>query len=205
MKPLMRHRMGFTLVEVSVACVLTAVLAVMLSATWRLLMPSTTDLIVWGQLFQEMQIAVTTLSRDCGGALPDNVYRGPQQQGLLLGCRKTTDGHLQLCFDGVYLPAESSPSHRADGQATWNSLDTVIEYYVASDSHTLMRLSNQSPTTPTTVAGNVESMAIDDSAADTVTITLTFAHHFPHPADKPPDSWKPPLTRSCTLVVRKTP
>ena len=124
----MRRRSGFSLVEVSVACVLTAFLAVMLSTTWRLLMPSTTDLIVWGQLFQEMQIAVAAIGRDAGGALPEDCSRTigtAKQQGLLLACQKNNDGdgdHLQLCFDGVYPYGVGSQGYAADGHGQMGQL-----------------------------------------------------------------------------------
>ena len=136
----MRRRSGFSLVEVSVACVLTAFLAVMLSTTWRLLMPSTTDLIVWGQLFQEMQIAVAAIGRDAGGALPEDCSRpvaSAKQQGLLLACRKTTTArdHLQLCFDGVYPygAASRAPPPTALGRRG-TATDTIIDYQVVASS-----------------------------------------------------------------------
>ena len=206
----MQSRTGFSLVEVSVACTLTAFLAIMLSATWRLLMPSTTDLIVWSQLFQEMQIAVASLGRDTGGALPEDFSRTigvAKQQGLLLACQKTTDGdgdHLRFCFDGVYPYGAASQGCVADGTAKWDGTDTVIDYHVVAGSHTLLR-SNQTAGTSATVASNVESMTIDDADPNNMTITITFAYHFPHAPDQPADSWKPALTRRCTFVVRKKP
>lgn len=207
MKPAMQRQTGFSLVEVSVACVLTAFLAVMLSATWRLLMPSTTDLIVWSQLFQEMQIAAAAIGRDTGGALPDNGCAGAKQQGLLLACKKTTDAngdHLQFCFDGVYPYGAGSQGYAASGTATWDNKDTIIDYQVVASSHTLLR-SNLTTGGSATVASNVEDMTIDDTDVNSMTITVTFAYHFPHPADKTADSWKAPLTRKCTFVVRKKP
>ena len=131
-----------------------------------------------------------------------------KQQGLLLACQKTTDGngdHLQLCFDGVYPYGASSQGYAADGQAKWDGSDTVIDYHVVASSRTLLR-SNQTSGGSATVASNVEGMTIDDQAdPDNITITITFTYHFPHPADKPADSWKAPLTRKCTLVVKKKP
>jgi hypothetical protein len=201
----MHRRTAFSLVEVSVACVLTAFFAVMLSTTWRLLMPSTTDLIVWGQLFQEMQVSVASLSRDTGGALPEDCSRtiaSAKQQGLLLACRKSVDGHFQLCFDGVYPYGAGAQGRAADGLAKWDGSDTIIDYQVNAAAHTLLR-SNLTANTSATIAGNVEDMTIDDSDPNNITITLTFAYHFPHPPDKP--VWKAPLTRKCTLIVKKKP
>ena len=61
------------------------------------------------------------------------------------------------------------------------------------------------PHTSATIAGNVEDMFIEDGDPNNITITLTFAYHFPHPPDKPADSWKAPLIRKCTLIVKKKP
>ncbi len=196
----MLRRSGFTLVEVSVACVLTAFLAVMLSATWRLLLPSTTDLIIWGELFQEMQIAVAAIGRDAGGALPEDCSRAigtAKQQGLLLACKKTADGHLQFCFDGIYPYGVGSQGVAADGVANWDGTDTVIDYQLLAAKHTLLR-SNQTAGTSMTVASNVDSMSIDDSDPNNIMITIALAYQFPN-------SWKPPLVRKCTLVVKKKP
>ena len=43
-------------------------LSVLLSTTWVLLNHPTADLIVWGQLFQEMDLATASIARDLGGA-----------------------------------------------------------------------------------------------------------------------------------------
>ncbi len=130
---------------------------------------------------------------------------GAKQQGLLLACRKTSDGngdHLQLCFDGVYPYGAGSQGYAAAGTATWDSEDTIIDYQVVASSHTLLR-SNQTAGGSATVASNVEDMTIDDTDPNNMTITLTFAYHFPHDW-KTADSWKA-LTRKCTLVVKKKP
>jgi hypothetical protein len=186
-----RHR-GFSLVEVSVACLLTAFLATMLSTTWRLLMPSTADLIVWGQLFQEMQIAVAALDRDLGGALPDDGCAGTKQQGLLLSCSTTTDengDHLRLTFGDV--PSGGS--------------DTTIDYYVDAASHTLIR-KNLTTGTQFTVARDVcgtdeagnetPGMAVADQGT-TLKIDLTFSAVV--------KTTNKTLSRKCTLIASKTP
>ena len=203
MKTHLQRRSGFTLVEMTIACWLTAMLAILLSTTWALLMRPTADLIAWGQLFQEMDIAVATLTRDLGGNLPDNAYQGAKTQGLLLACQKTNDpstgDHLQLCFDG------SLEGHVPDGTPTWDMStgDTIIDYHVDADSHTLVR-TNQNAGTSFTVARCVDSITLNDSDPDTIQITITFAYYFPHSGANT-DSWKKHLTRTCVLIAKKKP
>ena len=127
MKPSLQRRNGFTLLEVTVTSVLTVSLAVMLGTTWRQLNGPMSDLVVWGELFQEMDIAVAAIARDLGGTLPEysnsDGTLGGKGQGMLLACRANNNGsHLQLCFDGGPNP---------DGIADWGqSNDTVIDYCV---------------------------------------------------------------------------
>lgn len=204
MMPPLKRRSGFTLVEVTLACMLTAFLGILLSTTWTLLMRPTADLIAWGQLFQEMDIAVASLARDVGGGQLDydddgSGCLGEKRQGRLLACSGTvTDvngNHLQLCFDGG-----TSPNNSAD----WGAPDTVIDYYVDSGTKTLIRW-NQTTGALFTVAKNVDSMTLDNTNSTYIKITLTFAFYFPHPASESPDYWKKHLTRTCVLHVRKSP
>lgn len=138
--PSRQRRVGFTLVEVTIACSLTVFLAIMLSTTWALLMRPTADLIAWGQLFQEMDIAANTLARDLGGSQLDydeTGYLGEKNQGVLLAWKPnvTNGDHLMLCFDGG-----TSPDGNIDD---WDSPanDTVIDYYV--DEGSLIRKSSK--------------------------------------------------------------
>jgi type II secretory pathway component PulJ len=194
MRSPLQRRSGYTLVEVTVACILTALLAILLSTTWQLLMPSTADLIAWGQLFQEMDVAVTAISRDAGGSLPDDGHAGTKAQGLLLQCRKTFDvngDHFQLCFDGGDPP---------DGNADWGTPDdTVVDYYVDRDSKTLIR-SNQKTGESFTVAKNVDRMDVTPIGATHLQIELTFQYVFPGTVDTPKT-----LTRKCSLIAKKSP
>jgi type II secretory pathway pseudopilin PulG len=190
MKRPMQRRRGFSLVEVTVACVLTAFLATMLSTTWRLVMPSTADLIVWGQVFQELDVAVTALSRDIGGSLPDNGHVGTKGQGMLLQCRKVTDvdgDHFQMCFDSA------SPN----GNADWGSPDTVVDYHVDAADRKLIRSCG---TTAFTVARNVDSILVTPvtiSGVDYFQIDLTLSCDV--------KSTHKALTRKCTLIAKKDP
>jgi type II secretory pathway component PulJ len=192
MKLAMRRRSGFSLVEVSVACVLTAFLAIMLSTTWRLLIPSTADLIVWGQLFQEMDIALATLGRDLGGSLPDNAQVGQKKVGRFLAARQNpSDGNvLELWFDGGQ-NTDTSPT-------AWSPLadDTVIQYYRDATSDALVR-KNTKTARQFIAAKNLSDMSVTVPDADHLQIRLTFSSDVKATGKT--------LTRTCTLIAKKTP
>lgn len=188
----LKRRTGFTLVEVTLACTLTAFLAVLLSTTWALLMRPTADLIVWGQLFQEMDIAVASLARDLGGGqldYDDGGYLGEKRQGQLLECRTNVAGdRLFLCFDGGL-----SPNSTAD----WGGDDTVIEYYVDGNSKTLFRRNSTHPADPPfTVAKNVDSMTVTSVGSD-LQIVLEFKCQIKVSHRT--------ASRKCTLITKKNP
>lgn len=197
-----QRRRGFTVVEMTVASGLTALLAVMLATTWVALGRPTSDLIAWGQLFQEMNIAVETISRDLGGSLPDyNNPGGPlggKADGCLIMCQKCPNpptnsavDHLQLWFSTGTTTHANWLQPIPDG--------TVIDYYVDTNSHTIVR-SNYTPpgaNTPKSlaVASNVESMTVDPSSdGSTLKVTLNFQYIFPN-------NFYDHVTRTCTLIV----
>lgn len=66
-------RQGFTLIEMSIASVLMALLALILSESSRTLGRATVDLIARAQLAQEMDFAAAALSRDLGGCVVNSV------------------------------------------------------------------------------------------------------------------------------------
>ncbi|MEN6557447.1 MAG: hypothetical protein ABFC54_04630 [Thermoguttaceae bacterium] len=201
-----RTARGFTLIEVSLACSLTVLMAVVLSTTWRLLMPTTASLIARSQLFQEMNVAVASLGRDLGGSLPDyqdaDHLPGQKKQGLLLAAASTTDSagdHLRLCYDGGDLP---------DGVATWSAPteDVVVDYYVDAATRTLRRLkilntASGSSVTSFTVAKNVDSLSVAPYDSEYLQVDLTFSCEVKavHQLSRRT------LTRKCTLLVKKTP
>jgi hypothetical protein len=207
MKTMSRRRSGFTLLEVTLVSGLTVFLAVMLSSTWVLFSRPTAELIAFGHLFQEMDVAVASLTRDLGGSLPN--YRnasgqpGGRSQGCLLECRRVNDtngDHLQLCFDGGDNP---------NGQVDWGlpTNDTLVDYYVDGGSHTLIRSEQAPGTTFTTstsfkVARNVDSLQITDGG-NTLQITLTFK--YPKVSIVVPEHGTETLTRTCTLITKKSP
>jgi hypothetical protein len=176
--------------EVLLVSGLSVFLAALLSTTWVLLSRPTADLIAWGQIFQEMDLATASIARDVGGGLSDYGQLGNKQQGALVGCRHTNDlngDHLQLCFDG------QNPA----GQAQWNPpAQTIIDYYVASGTNILTRW-NQTSGTFFAVAKDVAQMQVVDNGGSTLQVTLTFTH-------VPPLGTRA-ITRSCNLTVQKNP
>ena len=109
---------GMTLLEVTTVSGLMAFLGIMLSTTWIGVGRPTVDVIVRGELFQEMDAAVAALSRDLGGALGGPVGRlGGKTTDRWVGWMKPADGQLWLCFDGDEEPY---------GEPDWGPPDTVI-------------------------------------------------------------------------------
>ncbi len=195
-----RRQAGFTLVEMTIASMLTVLLAMMLSTSWVLMNRPTSSLIAWGQLFQEMDVAVTTLTRDLGGGLADYTNAdgipGKKRQGQLIACRSTNDlagDHLQLCFDG------DAPDNAADW--TMASGDIVIDYYVDDDTGTLIR-KNLNTNEVFYVAGNVEEITVDDDPNDANNLRIDLTFQYPNYT---PKAQTTPLTRSCILITKKNP
>ncbi len=203
-----RRRNGYTLTELTVASGLTVFLAVILSSTWAMLNRPTTDLIAWGQLFQEMDITVATLARDLGGGLPEyqNAATPPTLGGKADGCLVMCQQYPPLPALGTHLQlwfSSGSITHAGWFQPVQDG--TVIDYYVDTDSNTLVR-SNYTPpgtTTPTnfTVARNVSAMSVVPATvggAACLQITLTFTCEFPN-------SYRNAVTRTCTLITKVNP
>lgn len=191
-----QQRRGFTIVEVTVVIMLTTFLAVMLSSAWVGLSRPAVEIAAWGQLFQEMDVAVASLARDLGGSQPDykdsDNLPGDKRQGVLLACRAANDAlgnHLQLCFDGGTSP---------DGATGWDAPtdDTVIDYYVDSASGSLLRL-NQKTNTTFTVAKNVTGITVASYDATHLQVDLSFSFTIKGTGKT--------LSRQCTLYVKKNP
>jgi hypothetical protein len=192
---------------------MTAFLATMLSTTWFPLMRQTADLVAWGQLFQEMDITVATLSRDLGGSLPDDGYTAGKKVGRLLGVQQRSSiepNVLQLWFDG---------GNNSDTPPTsWNPRtdDTIIEYS-CDENYLLKRTTSRDSGHPYTVASLGNPPKDSPNPALKITpidgllhVDITFTYHFPHEKYNP--DYDPakfyrykPLTRKCTLVTKPFP
>jgi type II secretory pathway component PulJ len=189
-----RRKNGFTLVEVSLTAALTAFLAVLLAESWRNLARPTADLIAWGQLFQEMDLAVASLASDLGGSLPDAESKsaggtsGGKKQGHFLDWR-IVNNRLQLYFDGG----------ANAGTIDWTTpgADTIIEYSL--DNNRLIR-KNSKTATAYTAAGNLNSLTLAPQGANGVRIDLVFTFNNYRDAHT-----QEPLTRTCTLIATRPP
>jgi hypothetical protein len=230
MKPMTRRRNAFTLMEVTVASALTVSLAVMLGTTWRQMSGPMLELIAWGQLFQEIDLAVAALGRDLGGSQPD--YKDPdpakpplggKQQGRLLGARQspTESNVLQLWFDGGSNPGTPPASWPANLGNLTGSGDAIVEYsYSADDTHNkylLVRRSTVYGNIPTTTQYTVANLGRPPTGSPNpalnitsqqvnglpiLQLDLTFTYHYPQEAHNPTCE---PVTRTCTLVVQQFP
>lgn len=156
---------------------LTAMLAVVVSAAWTGVGRPAADVIVRGQLYQEMDLAAAALTRDLSGGLANPEGRlGGKTQGCWVGWMQPAVGQLWLCFDGGDNP---------NGVADWGPPDTVVLYQLSGD--TLVRWDWTAGTT-FTVARNVTAFQVSAFGGDQVQIQLTFSAR--------------QITRSCTLIAR---
>jgi type II secretory pathway pseudopilin PulG len=172
------HRTGFTIVEITVVCVLSVVLAVIVSSAWTGMGRAAADLIGRSQLVQERDVAVAALSRDLGGCLLDPLARtGDKTKGRWLSwtcptnATLTTNQDLLLTFNtgttaaGIPLP------------------NTTIRYLAIADpdpnSSTLLLVRRMNDDAPTqfTVAKNVHSMFVTINPTDnSARITICFEY-----------------------------
>jgi hypothetical protein len=171
-----KRRCGFTLVEVTIVSGLTAFLALLLSSTWYWTNSAgfPNDLIIRGRLLQEMDMAISSFSRDFGGSLAAPTSFSDIQQGRWIAWQTVGSADLSLCYDGGENP---------DGDPLWTgSPDTVIHYYLDADpdesliTKILVR-EDENTGVKFTVARYVDSMAVDSetiSGSEFVTVELTF-------------------------------
>jgi prepilin-type N-terminal cleavage/methylation domain-containing protein len=210
-----KRRNGFTLIELTIASLLTALLALMLSTSWVMLNRPTSSLIAWGQLFQEMDIAVTALTRDLGGGLSDycnkdnplqEKWLGTKAQGLLVACETNSDGdRLRLKFDGdgssdpwtITYYVDVDDSDYVDIDDSDNNRNTLVRQldYTDRDPPNSMR------TSIFRVANDIKKMTVvDETPSDpngNLRITLTFQFHRKYETMS--------LIRECILITKKKP
>lgn len=167
---------GLTLLEVTIVSGLMSFLAIMLSTTWIGIGRPTVDVVIRSGIFQEMDTAVSALSRDLGGSLGGPEGRlGDKTKNRWVGWMKPADGQLWLCYDGGTDP---------NGEPDWGTPDTVIVYQIESNS--LIRR-NQNTDSTFIVADKLTDFAISEEG-NAIDITLTFQNR--------------DISRSCSLMVR---
>ncbi len=167
---------GFTLLEITITSGLTVFLAILLSSVWGGIEKFTADAIGRGQLVQEIDFAVASLSRDLGGGLPvlaaQTFIGGKPDHDRWIGWQHPDDSELWLCFDGGTCP---------DGAADWSgTTDSIIRYALENDpdpnaaTKVLVREDQSvSPARKFVAARNLEDMSVEDEE-NFIKITLRF-------------------------------
>jgi type II secretory pathway pseudopilin PulG len=144
----MRYRRAFTLIEVTIVSGLMAFLAMLLASAWVSIGSPTANLIRSGQCMQEIDMAVSSLARDLGGSLPNNL-----------------GGKKQAAFSGWY--ADPSGTRLT---LSFNNVDTIT-YDV--ENGCLIRKGADG--VPFTVSANVTDFQVTDNT-DFIQIELTFTY-----------------------------
>lgn len=155
------RRGGFSLLEATIVSMFTAVLGILVSATWGAFLRPTADIANRCRIAQEATLALSALSKDLSGSFVDNPADG-KSKFKLVGRMQPDDSQLRLCFDAGETP---------NGTADWAAPDLVVTYYV--DNHRLIRWDEDSGAT-FVAARDVDSLEVTDLGDGQVQIQLTF-------------------------------
>ena len=109
-------RRGFSLLEVTIGTLMTAMLSVMVAGVAVDISRHTARNILETQIASEARLAIENFRRDFSGSCPD-VVTGDQAQWRLVGRMIPSDQELRLCFDAD-----------RDASADWISPDRVVAY-----------------------------------------------------------------------------
>jgi type II secretory pathway component PulJ len=152
-------RQGFSVLEVTVANLLLALLAIVASSSMIHLGRPMIDQSRRVELHEQAELARRFLSQDLGGQLA-RVITGPQNLGKEVGRQVLNESELRICFDGG----------SADGIPQWSQPDSVLRYYHVGDA--LIRFDEQTQQ-KITVAKYVSDFIVTSNSSDT-TIVITF-------------------------------
>jgi type II secretory pathway component PulJ len=178
------RRSGFTIIEMSTATCVTAVLASGLWFGWHGLCKATVDLIARAQLAQEMDFVAAALSRDLGGCIANSVGQAAtfpvcsvsSDSGTLMIPVGDTDNHQIRYYQDT---SNSNPWQRNNLiRGYWDSSGTEISRF--------------------TVARNVDGITFGSSGTS-LTITVNFSCNY-H-VSSIPDRSNPIVKRSCAFVT----
>lgn len=199
------RRQGFTLIEMSVAAVLMALLALILSESSRTLGRATVDLIARAQLAQEMDFVAAALSRDLGGCVvnslgqtattffPISTDTAPPSAYFIAPRDTTSVSSIHWRLDNNDEITYQLDTSNSDA---WKRNNLVRVYY-----HNI-----GNTTTAFTVARNVDNFQSRwDSVKSVLTITIDFSCNYP-PATLTPtsdDRTHSIVKRTSVLVVNK--
>jgi type II secretory pathway component PulJ len=157
---------GFTVIEMTVAAAMLALLASLLGATWVGLCRPALESAWRCRLAQEANLAANALARDLGGTLANPEGRlGGLSDGVFVARMVPTSTWLRLCFHGGS-DANLSPK--------WGAPDTVISYQLQAN--TLVRWDENSGAV-VTIARDVSGFSVtplEDNSG--LAITLAFSY-----------------------------
>lgn len=160
-----RPRRGFTVLELSVATGLLALLAILIGNVWVGFGRPAAEAARRARRATEAGLAAAALAADLGGNLADESGQRLEGKALLrfVGRQEPGETQLWLCFDGGTSP---------NGVADWGAPDTVIVYQV--EAGVLVR-QDLAANTSRAVAGDVAGFAAVDLGNVRVQLTLTLA------------------------------
>jgi prepilin-type N-terminal cleavage/methylation domain-containing protein len=198
---------GFTIIEMSVATGLMALLALVLSFGWQSLGRATVDLIARTQIAQEMDFTVAALSHDLGGCVvnaegqtattsfpitSDNavtVFQAPPSSGTV------------SASDGTQIPIKWTLDN---GDRVEYDIETSPETSTTEWKHNLVRNyynKKDDKTTKFTVAKNVDSVETCWDSNKNLVIKVVFSCNYHVLTGGKQDRTQSIIKRSCKLVT----
>jgi prepilin-type N-terminal cleavage/methylation domain-containing protein len=160
-----RRRNGFTLIEMTVVCFMSALLASLMAGAWAAFGGPAVDVDARSRIAQEASLAAESLVRDLSGFQPGSgSVAGVKGLGKFVGRMEPENTALWLDFDGGSPP---------NGTADWASPDAVIVYEVVGDR--LVR-TDSSAGTSVSVARYLTSFQATDLGNGSVSLQLSFSY-----------------------------
>ena len=188
------RRKGFSVIEMSVATGLLALLSLIISESWHGLGKATVDLIVRAQIAQEMDFVAAALSRDLGGFATDSTTPTTPINTITIATPPGTTDSNSICWqldNGDTITYQLASSD----QDAWKHNNLVRIYYSKFNK----------VTTRFNVARNVDTFQATwnpDGPVLTLTLTITFSCNYLPPDPTASDAHtKPIIKRTCVFVT----
>lgn len=154
-----RRAGGFSLLEVTIAGLLSTVLLVMIGNVWRSFSLATRRQLDDVGLASDARLAQESFRRDLAGHLP-GAAAGEPAVGRFVGRLCPQSGRLMLCFDGA-------PTNQT---ADWLAPDVVVEYSVENGQ--LLRTDNATNAVLVVAEGVATFAATEQSDGVRLDLTL---------------------------------
>lgn len=159
-----RRRRGFTVVEMTVVSLMTAILAVVMASVWSNFCKPALEAAARCRMAAEANLAVASIARDFGGNLPDPAGRlGAPLDGRFTGRMMPDSDWLRLCYHG---------GSDTDAAPKWSTPDTIIGYRLDGDR--LVRTDETSGAQVVLAAGLTGFAVSENVGVPGVVIVLTF-------------------------------